>query len=412
MRRFLPLLLILFMLWPASGFGENCHVILMDDTKAVETSDSSVLRVQKTLMDAAEVRIQINREDTGDLILSKSFGIQWGCFDSGELYLPQKTDEDLTVAVTLLAGQKSYKRTYTISRNLERQACTVGPRLTELGQSGDWMMATLIDLDALRETGSQMIDLCVQDKALLGKVNVILSENRLRVEPVLPKDWEPDITSADVYLWTDFRSLTWQSITSVQPHALGEWIDVGDMSAALLYLPMTMRCDLIHCQPFAYSDIPSLKGQRKLWKASTVNMDQPRDIQLDDEPDPPSIRTKRKKTDPEQEEEPVPDVEIEETLIADEAEPDENTEDMAAEAENRKMTMAFLSMAKPESVEEDLSEVTEAPPETFALSAVGPENAPADTDGEEEIPEEPEVIPEVQLLPADDEDWEFDEFWN
>ena len=102
--------------------------------------------------------------DSQTLLFDKDYGLQSGTFDSGVIYLPYVADRTIPYLVTLTVGDYVYAMPFMHqqARLVANNACTYGVRLNDLAVAfyGDWMMGTMVDLNALAGQGSMSVDIC------------------------------------------------------------------------------------------------------------------------------------------------------------------------------------------------------------------------------------------------------------
>lgn len=251
--------------WPAALAGESFTIDVdaldlnrLNSDAYVEShlsSSAQGVRVRKYISDSSELaaplRLTITQMDSHTLVLDKNYGYQSGTFDSGVLFLPYGGDRATPYLITLYVGDYVYAMPFMqLQRRLHRNsACTVGPRLRDLDSTlgGDWLMGTVLDLNRLRSSGSQTVDVCASNSYLVGTAQLSMSGSSVCVELNFRDSASVDIHEQPVYLITDGSA-----IHSARAYAAGEWIDVGSAETALLYLPLQISYDPAGLPAFQY----------------------------------------------------------------------------------------------------------------------------------------------------------------
>ena len=186
-KRLMGLALCLALVFTAAlALAEDCFTIDVDtlDMDSLNRDDyvaahlsagAQGVRVVKRLSDSSElavsVRLTLTQIDSGTLLFDKDYGFQSGSFDSGVIYLPFVNGNTVPYLVTLYAGDYVYAMPFMHlqPRLSYNGACTYGVRLRDLGLSGDWMMGTMVDLNALRSQGSMTVDVCASNSYVIGQ---------------------------------------------------------------------------------------------------------------------------------------------------------------------------------------------------------------------------------------------------
>lgn len=253
------------------------------------SSSAQGIRVRKFVSDSSElaapVRLTLKQMNTGAIVFDKDYGYQSGTFDSGVIYLPYTGDGVSPYLVSLYLGNYVYALPFMQQqrRLTYNGACTVGPRLRDVDASlaNDWFMATVVDLDALRG-GSTSVDLCASNSYIIGTATISVSGGSLCVQLSFAPSAQVEVNQQSLYVTTPGRPLA-----SAPAHAVGDWVDVGDASAALIYLPMQLSYDPSQLPGFSY-DAYDPQGQIDLWSrsgASREGEEQPSDGWAEDDPE-------------------------------------------------------------------------------------------------------------------------------
>ena len=274
----LALFLSVWLAWPTgAALAEDCFTLDIDtlDLDSL-TSDDYVaralsssaqgIRVRKFVSDSSElaapVRLTLKQMNTGAIVFDKDYGYQSGTFDSGVIYLPYTGDGVSPYLVSLYLGNYVYALPFMQQqrRLTYNGACTVGPRLRDVDASlaNDWFMATVVDLDALRG-GSASVDLCASNSYIIGTATISVSGGSLCVQLSFTPSAQVEVNQQSLYVTTPGRPLA-----SAPAHAVGDWVDVGDASAALIYLPMQLSYDPSQLPGFSYESYDP-QGQIALW---------------------------------------------------------------------------------------------------------------------------------------------------
>ena len=277
-------MLCLLMMAPAS-LAEDCFTLDVDTLdlgrlssneyiSAHLTSSAQGVRVRMQVTQSSEsaayVRLTVMQMNTRTLVFDKEYGYVSGAFDSGVIYLPYGGDGTTPYLITLYAGDLGYGLPFmhTQRRVSSSPACTEGVRMRDLNapMGGDWMMGTVLDLDALRHTGRTSVNLCASNSYLIGTAWITLSGNSLCVDVSFNPTADVELTDHSLYVSTDPAA-----IHSAPAHRIGEWVEVGDASAVLLYLPMQLNFDPAGLPAFYY-DRSEAQHQADRWnRAETVS---------------------------------------------------------------------------------------------------------------------------------------------
>lgn len=234
------------------------------------SSGAQGIRVRKFVSDSSELaaplRLTLKQVNTGAIVFDRDYGYQSGTFDSGVIYLPYSGEGTSSYLVSLYLGNYVYAVPFLQQprRLTYNGACTVGPRLRDVDASlsSDWFMASVVDLNALRG-GSATVDLCASNSYLIGTATISVSGESLCVQLSFTPSAQVEVSQQTLYVTTPGRSLA-----SAQAHAVGEWVDVGNASAALIYLPMQLSYDPSNLPGFSY-DAYDPQGQIALWREAS-----------------------------------------------------------------------------------------------------------------------------------------------
>ena len=279
-------LLCLMLMLPAA-LAEDCFTINVDtldldrlnsdEYVAVALSASAQgVRVCKAISEsselAASVRLTLTQMDTKTLLFDKNFGYQSGTFDSGIIYLPYVSDRTIPYLVTLYVGDYVYALPFMHQqRRMESNgASTAGVRLRDLdpAQSGDWLMGTMLDLNALRPSGSRTVDVCASNSYVIGQATIFLQNDELRVETAFASTADVTVEDAQLYVLTDGELLS--DVRGVSMHS---GVNVSGAQTALIYLPMQVSYDPAGLPAFRY-DESAAQDQQALWSQSRASAQQ------------------------------------------------------------------------------------------------------------------------------------------
>ena len=257
---------------------DTLDLTLLNDNQYVMANLSSPapgLRILKQVSASSElaqpVRLTLVQMDTQLLLMDKDYGYQSKLFDSGVLYLPYSSSYTTPYLITLYVGDMVYGIPYmqTQPRLSYNTGCTFGPRLRDLNPllSYDWPMGTMLDLNALRQTGFQQVDICASNYYTIGRATLTVEDNCLCVMPEFFSQANPEIHGLSIYLITDCAALTCDPAYSDLPvHVPGERIPLGDASTALLYMPLSISYDPVGLSSFYYDLYdPAIQQQMVLW---------------------------------------------------------------------------------------------------------------------------------------------------
>lgn len=288
-RFFLLYLLMCLMLWlPMAQAGDNCFLMDVDalDMTRLNQNDyvyqylaaqAQGLRVTKMIPggEAQPVRLSLVEMINQTLLFDKDYGHQSSCFDSGSIYLPYLGGGTTPYLVTLYVGDMVYAIPFMQlqARLSNNGACTYGAHLYDyapfLGQ--DWLMGTMLDLNALRGQGYMAVDLCASNCYLIGQADIYYHDGRISVTLSLNPAANAELHSLSIYVNTQCAGLS--SALDGTAYGQGEWIPVGDAASALLYMPMTVSYDPSALSTYGY-DLSHgyLLNQLELWRQNVAGM--------------------------------------------------------------------------------------------------------------------------------------------
>lgn len=273
----LCLLLCLALALPA--LAEDCFTIDVDtlDLDRLNSDDyvarslsasTQGVRVRKQLTasseTAAAVRLTLTQMDTKTLLFDRDYGYQSGLFDSGVIYLPYAGDATIPYLITLYAGDMVYAMPFMhLQRRLTYNgACTRGASLRDLGLGSDWLMATVVDLNSLRQRGSMSVEVCASNQYVIGTAHISMSGDSLCAELLLEPQANAEVHQASLYVVTDASEFH-----SAPSFRLGDWVAMGGADTALIYLPLQVSYDPAGLRTYSYSSNDSdVQHQLQLWQ--------------------------------------------------------------------------------------------------------------------------------------------------
>ncbi len=247
------------------------------------TSQAPGVRITKYISDSADVvqtvRLSITlKGNNGDtLVYDRDFGNQSGTFDSGVLYLPTAEQNANLYLITLTTSSQTYAFPYVQSppRLMHNSACSFGVRLMDLnaGLSNDWLMGTMVNLSTLQQQGVFTIPLCASNAYIVGQATLQSNGNQVLVNVAFDQNANVEVHSQSLYVITDCENAN----LSTQPvYSLGQWVDVGDATSALFYLPMTISYDAQSLSSYNYDWYSSdIQNQIALFDANRNNSTTP-----------------------------------------------------------------------------------------------------------------------------------------
>ena len=207
--------------------------------------------------------------DSQTLLFDKDYGYQSGTFDSGVIYLPYVADRTIPYLVTLTVGDYVYAMPFMHqqARMVGNHACTYGVRLNDLAVAfyGDWMMGTMVDLNALAAQGSMSMDICASNRYIIGQA--VLSMQGAAVSVSLSFDSQANVSVHSESVWVVTNCADFAA--GVQPAAYrpGDWVDVSGAGSALIVLSLNVDYDPAGLTAFSYDlSSSSLQSQLALWE--------------------------------------------------------------------------------------------------------------------------------------------------
>ena len=242
------------------------------------SSSAQGLRVIKQVSQSSKlaepVRLTLTQVNTHTLLMDKDYGYQSRQFDSGVIYLPYSYNQTEPYLVTLYVGNMVYAIPYMQQQpRMEfNTACTYGVRLRDLDGriTGDWMMGTMLDLNQLRSSGVQYVNLCASNLYVVGQAAITMQDGSISVQPLFLSNANVEVQGLSVYLITECAGLSSDPAAAGFPaYAAGEWIPVDGAESALLYMPMSISYDPAGLSSFYYnlSDM-WMQEQLALWNAN------------------------------------------------------------------------------------------------------------------------------------------------
>ena len=284
----LYLLLCLLAFLPTAQADDGCFLMNVDalDMTRLNQNDyvqqylaaqAQGLQVIKQIPgeDAQPVRLSLVEMNGQTLVFDKDYGYQSHFFDSGAIYLPYLGGGTTPYLVTLYVGDMVYAIPFMQlqARLYNNGACTYGAHLYDyasyLGQ--DWLMGTMLDLDALRAQGYMAVDVCASNSYLIGQADIYYHDGRISVTLSLNPAANAELHSLSIYVNTQCAALS--SAMDGAAYSQGDWIPVGEASTALLYMPMTLSYDPSALSTYGY-DLSHgyLLRQLELWQQNMAGM--------------------------------------------------------------------------------------------------------------------------------------------
>ena len=284
-RMWLCLALCALLVWASvPSLAEDCFTIDVDalDMSCLNSDEyvaqylsasAQGVRVRKYISDSSElaapVRLTLMQVDSQTLLFDKDYGLQSGTFDSGVIYLPYVADRTIPYLVTLTVGDYVYAMPFMHqqARLVANNACTYGVRLNDLSVAfyGDWMMGTMVDLNALASQGSMGVDICASNRYVIGQATLSMQGSSLCVSVSFNSQANVTVQSQSIWVVTNCADFA----AGVQPptYQLGDWVDVSGASSALVVLSLQVDYDPAGLPAFQY-DLSSsqLQSQLSLWE--------------------------------------------------------------------------------------------------------------------------------------------------
>lgn len=293
--RALLCLLLCAIILPVSALAEECFVIDVDslDMNSLNNNDyvaanlsaqTGGIRVLKYISDsidqAAAVRLTVTQAETSSVVFDKNYGSVSGTFDSGDIYLPYVDNNAIPYLITLNIGDWTYAMPFMQlqPRLSHNSACTFGVRLRDYNPAitDNWVMGTMIDLDALRSMGQMELPVCASNLYIVGQATLSMNGDALSVYLDFDQGANVEVHGCAVYLIGDVNSLTTDNPSSIQlpAYAVGQPIDTTGLPSALLYLPISLSYNPSDLSEFTYDlNSTDLSNQLSLWSLNAQGAD-------------------------------------------------------------------------------------------------------------------------------------------
>ena len=284
-RMWLCVALCALLVWTSvPSLAEDCFTIDVDalDMNSLNSDEyvaqylsasAQGVRVRKYISDSSElaapVRLTLMQMDSQTLLFDKDYGLQSGTFDSGVIYLPYVADRTIPYLVTLTDGDYVYAMPFMHqqARLVANNACTYGVRLNDLAVAfyGDWMMGTMVDLNALAGQGSMSVDICASNRYIIGQATLSMQGSSLCVS--VSFNSQANVTVQNQSVWVVINCADFAAGVQPPSHQPGEWVDVSGAGSALIVLSLRVDYDPAGLPAFYY-DLSSsqLQSQLSLWE--------------------------------------------------------------------------------------------------------------------------------------------------
>lgn len=285
--RALLCLLICAIMLPMAALAEDCFVIDVDslDMNSLNNNDyvaanlsgqAAGIRVLKYISDSSDlataVRLTVTQAETSTVVFDKNYGAVGGTFDSGDIYLPYVDNNAIPYLITLNIGDWTYAMPFMQlqPRLSHNSACTFGVRLRDYNPAitNNWLMGTMLDLDALRSLGQMVLPVCASNLYTVGQATLSMSGDSLSVSLDFDQSASVEVHGCVVYLIGDVNSLTTDNpaAISLPAYAVGQPIDTTGLSTALLYLPISLSYNPSDLSEFGYDlNSEDLSAQLTMW---------------------------------------------------------------------------------------------------------------------------------------------------
>jgi hypothetical protein len=238
MRKWIPMLLIclIFML-PA--MAEDVFTI---DASALDTLSAATqyLRVTYPVGDVAQVvSVDVINQDSSATVFSKFYGEIAGEFCSDDIYLKTAGIYQIHLAVGEKAVSFEFSRTLLFLSDNSAYSSGV-PLLDE-------KTGTAVDLSAF---GTSSYPIVASNKFFIGMLNVSVSADSLTVDYILSDSLDAQITSENLYIFTDLNDLIslspshlslYTTFTPSSPISIAA--SLGGARYAVVYLPIVLSYD-------------------------------------------------------------------------------------------------------------------------------------------------------------------------
>jgi len=285
--RVLLCVLLCAIILPLAALAEECFVIDVDslDMNSLNNNDyvaanlsaqTGGIRVLKYISDSSDqavaVRLTVTQAETSTVVFDKNYGTVSGTFDSGDIYLPYVDNNAIPYLITMNIGDWTYAMPFMQlqPRLSHNSACTFGVRLRDYNPAitDNWVMGTMIDLDALRSLGQMELSVCASNLYIVGQAILTMSGDSLSVYLNFDQSANVEVHGCAVYLIGDVNSLTTDNPADIglPAYGVGQPIDTAGLSSALLYLPISLSYNPSELTEFDY-DLNSidLSNQLSLW---------------------------------------------------------------------------------------------------------------------------------------------------
>lgn len=227
------------------------------------TSDRSYLRLDLNLDEETPVNVSI-RDEAGDLVYQRDYGLCAGHFRSEDIYL-RLTGSRTAYQVRVQLGDARYDFPLRrVAPRITGEACSAGYPLAALNGGSSWKTVTLLDLAAL-EGSRQTVALCADGAYDLGVVKFSVSGGSLKVTAALDEGINGEISKATVYVATtaqQAQALGKKGFDGLKC-GLGESIDLSGVPYAAVYVKMTVAYDPAGAEEAWEITLP---GQDTLWQ--------------------------------------------------------------------------------------------------------------------------------------------------
>ena len=260
-RMWLCVALCALLVWTSvPSLAEDCFTIDVDtlDMNSLNSDEyvaqylsasAQGVRVRKYISDSSElaapVRLTLMQMDSQTLLFDKDYGLQSGTFDSGVIYLPYVADRTIPYLVTLTVGDYVYAMPFMHqqARLVANNACTYGVRLNDLAVAfyGDWMMGTMVDLNALAGQGSMSVDICASNRYIIGQATLSMQGSSLCVS--VSFNSQANVTVQNQSVWVVINCADFAAGVQPPSHQPGEWVDVSGAGSALIVLSLRVDYD-------------------------------------------------------------------------------------------------------------------------------------------------------------------------
>lgn len=129
-------------------------------------------------------------------------------------------------------------------------------------------MGSMLDMNALRQTGVAYLDLCASNAYVIGQASVWLQGTALSVQLAFNPSANVEVQGLSLYLIPHCADVNGDpSACGLPTVEVGDWLDVGNATSVFLYMPMQVSYDPAGLPVFNY-DLSSgeLQYQLALWQ--------------------------------------------------------------------------------------------------------------------------------------------------